>query len=127
MPMIACWVSHTCHLYVLYFQILFFPKYLRDVQGFNIKEIGDLAALPQALTSLVIFGGSYVADMYKAKGYPHITIRRTVNFCGSVVPAAILCCYYFVSCQIALAMGIMITCQSLMGFQTPGSKVKTFS
>lgn len=122
LPMIACWVAHTTHLYLLYCTILMFPKYLRDVQGFSIKEIGDLAALPQVMTIFVIFGGGFIADFLQNKGYSLLTIRRATNFLGSVVPGLICLCFYFVTCNIIAAMGIMITVQTLCGFQHPSSK-----
>ena len=121
--MVACWVAHTSHLYVVYCSILLFPKYLRDVQAFNIKQIGDLAALPQALTIVIIFGGSYIADWFSVNGYKLIHIRRAFNFCGSVIPALVLCGFYFVECDIGGAMVIMITVQTLAGLQHSSSKV----
>ena len=123
LPLAACWVAHTSHLYVVYCSILLFPKYLRDVQGFNIKQIGDLAALPQVLTVFVIFGGSYLADKLSSHGFKLILIRRVINFCGSVIPALVLGGFYFVECNIVGAMAIMITVQTLAGLQHSSSKV----
>ena len=123
LPLAACWVAHTTHLYVVYCSILLFPKYLRDVQGFNIKQIGDLAALPQALTVFIIFGGSHIADTLSSRGYKLILIRRALNFGGSVIPALVLCGFYFVGCNMVGAMVIMITVQTLAGLQHSSSKV----
>ena len=99
---------------------------LKTRSGFSIKEIGDLAALPQVMTIFVIFGGGYIADFLQNKGYNLLTIRRAINFLGSVVPGVICLCFYFVTCNIIAAMGIMITVQTLCGFQHPSSKVTLF-
>ena len=137
LPLVACWVAHTTHLYLNYSVILMFPKYLRDIQGkalnqsnkiivfsgFSIKEIGDLAALPQVMTIFLILSGGFIADKLQNLGYNLLTIRRTMNFIGSVVPGIICLCFYFVTCNIFAAMAIMITVQTLMGFQHPSSKV----
>ena len=95
----------------------------RLYSGFSIKEIGDLAALPQVMTIFLILSGGYIADKLQNLGYNLLTIRRTMNFIGSVVPGLICLCFYFVTCNIFTAMGIMITVQTLMGFQHPSSKV----
>lgn len=122
LPMVACWVAHTTSLYAVYCVILFFPKYLRDIQGFNIKEIGDLAAMPQALVVFVIFGGGFISDKLHARRVPLIKIRRVMNFMGSVVPALICTCFFFVHCDIVSAMAVMIIVQTLVGLQHPSSK-----
>ena len=122
LPMVACWVAHTTSLYAAYCVVLFFPKYLSDVQGFNIKDIGDLAAMPQALVVFIIFGGGFISDKLHARGVELIKIRRVMNFMGSVVPALVWSCFFFVRCDIVSAMAIMILGSTLTGLQHPSSK-----
>ena len=62
MPFIAVLVAHTTHLYSMYTFIQLFPKYLGDVQGKSIKDIGFLASMPQALTVFLIIFGSNISD-----------------------------------------------------------------
>ena len=61
-PFIAILVAHTTHLYSMYTFIQLFPKYLGDVQGKSIKDIGFLASMPQALTVFLIIFGSNISD-----------------------------------------------------------------
>ena len=68
MPFIAILVAHTTHLYSMYTFIQLFPKYLGDVQGKSIKDIGFLASMPQALTVFLIIFGSNISDWFYRLG-----------------------------------------------------------
>ena len=68
MPFIAILVAHTTHLYSMYTFIQLFPKYLGDLQGKSIKDIGFLASMPQALTVFLIVFGSNISDWLYGKG-----------------------------------------------------------
>ena len=68
MPYIAILVAHTTHLYSMYTFIQLFPKYLGDVQGKSIKDIGFLASMPQALTVFLIIFGSNISDWFYRLG-----------------------------------------------------------
>ena len=79
-----------------------------SLKGKNIKEIGALASLPQALTVVLILFGSHIADWLHGKGYKWIHIRRGLNSIGSILPGIFCFLYFFVGCNttavIAFAM-----------------------
>ena len=58
----AILVAHITHLYSMYTFIQLFPKYLGDIQGKSIKDIGFLASIPQAMTVVLIIFGSNISD-----------------------------------------------------------------
>ena len=75
MPFIAILVAHTTHLYSMYTFIQLFPKYLGDVQGKSIKDIGFLASMPQALTVFLIIFGSNISDWLYGQGIYFVELK----------------------------------------------------
>ena len=92
--------------------------------GYNIKEIGDMAAIPHILNVILTFTGGLLADRLYSKGFRLITIRRALNAAGSFLPALACFCYYLISCNILAAVLIMTFIQTLMALQYPSSKVR---
>ena len=84
MPLIAILVAHRtlysttfyAHLYSMYTFIQLFPKYLGDVQGKSIKDIGFLASMPQALTVFLIIFGSNISDWLYGKGINTVKLKN---------------------------------------------------
>lgn len=122
LPFWAITVAHTTHLFNLYTFIQLFPKYLRDIQGYNIKEVGALASLPQTCTIILIVCGASISDFFHNKGYEWKVIRKGLNFCGSIIPSIMCFFYFFVGCNIVTVVVISMFTQTLLGFQIPGSK-----
>ena len=83
MPFIAILVAHTTHLYSMYTFIQLFPKYLGDVQGKSINDIGFLASMPQALTVFLIVFGSNISDWLYEKG---ITLNNPLDNPNDMTP-----------------------------------------
>ena len=83
-----------------------------------------MAALPHAMTIILILTGGLLADSLHNRGIRLILIRRTLNAIGSFGPAIACFCFYLISCNVVGAVVIMSFIQTLMGLQHPSSKVR---
>ena len=138
MPFIAILVAHTTHLYSMYTFIQLFPKYLGDIQGKSIKDIGFLASMPQTLTVFLIIFGSNISDWlygngnismktpiiclipyeqcklsdsFESHGYSWKNIRRGLNCFGSIIPAGFCFLYFTFGCNIVAVISFAVITQ----------------
>ena len=138
MPFIAILVAHTTHLYSMYTFIQLFPKYLGDIQGKSIKDIGFLASMPQTLTVFLIIFGSNISDWlygngnismktpiiclipyeqcklsdsFESRDYSWKNIRRGLNCFGSIIPAGFCFLYFTVDCNIVAVISFAVITQ----------------
>jgi len=70
---------------VTYFLLFWLPKYLQDVQGFTLSEIGAAAWLPYlALGTGTILGGALPKYLIEKKGWSLNRARKTVMLSASL-------------------------------------------
>jgi len=78
---------YFCYAYNLSVYLVWFPKYLNDHRGFNLKQMGFYASL-LLLAGTVgdIFGGC-ISDLWAKKSHDLKTARRLVGAAGFLVSA----------------------------------------
>lgn len=97
---------------VTYFLLFWIPKYLQDVQGLSLKELGLAAWLPYTAMGLGTILGGYIPKLLiEKRGWTLNKSRKTVMFTASVfIP--LLCFFLFSGASpifaVLLISGVML-------------------
>ncbi|WAH60788.1 MFS transporter [Pseudomonas silvicola] len=82
-----------CLNFVNYFFITWFPTYLTTTQGFSLKELGTLGAIPALMGIPGSILGGIVSDWLYRKGFSLTTARKSClvggMLCSSVIALAV--------------------------------------
>jgi MFS transporter, ACS family, aldohexuronate transporter len=106
---------------VWWLYITWLPKYLFDVRGFSLKEIGMFAWLPYVTADVGSLGGGWLSGRLIARGWTVNRARKTVIVLGVICMLAGIPAALATSAGWALAW---IACVTL-GFQTWINNVQT--
>jgi MFS family permease len=86
---------YFCYGYALAVYLVWFPTYLKDGRGFNLKEMGLYAALPLLAGTVGDLVGGWVSDLWLKRTGNLVTARRVIGFGGfalataAIIPAAL--------------------------------------
>lgn len=98
---------------VTYFLLFWIPKYLQDVQGLSLKELGFAAWLPYTAMGLGTILGGYIPKLLiERRGWTLNKSRKTVMVTASVI-IPLLCFFLFSGANpivaVLLISGIMLS------------------
>jgi sugar phosphate permease len=86
---------YFCYGYCLAVYLDWFPTYLKESRGFNLKEMGFYAALPLAAGVIGDLAGGWLSDLWLKRTGNIAQARRVIGFTGftlaaaAIVPAAL--------------------------------------
>jgi MFS family permease len=86
---------YFCYGYALAVYIVWFPTYLKDERGFNLKEMGLYAALPLLAGTIGDLAGGWLTDGWLKRTGDITRARRVIGFTGfalataAMIPAAL--------------------------------------
>lgn len=81
-------LMYFCYGYCISVYLLWFPTYLRDHRGFNLKEMGFYASLPLLAGTLGDLGGGWLSDLWFKRTGNIVTARRGIAVTGFLLAAA---------------------------------------
>ncbi|CAL1281269.1 unnamed protein product, partial [Larinioides sclopetarius] len=108
------------------FLILFteLPNYMENVLHFNIRENGEISALPYIVQAPIAWIASYFADHLRKSGELSITdIRKIFNSIGNFGPAFAITLVTMSGCRPKLVVGLICLAMALNGFCYSGYHV----
>ena len=86
-PVIVIGVSLFCYNYILYFFMTWFPSYLIDAKGIDLKSMSIVTALPWLVGTFGFIGGGLLIDaIYKRTGRQFFS-RKIVLVCCLLIAA----------------------------------------
>ena len=106
---------------VWWLYITWLPKYLADVRGFSLKDIGLFAWLPYVSADAGSLGGGWLSGHLIARGWTPDRARKTVIVAGAIFMLAGIPAAFADSAGWALAFIACVT----FGFQTWINNVQT--
>ncbi|GFS37533.1 hypothetical protein NPIL_324571 [Nephila pilipes] len=100
------------------------PNFMENVLHFNIRENGEILALPYIIQALAAWMASYFADHLRKTGNLSITtIRKIFNSIGTFGPAFFMLCVTVSGCRPKLIIGWISLAMAFNGFCYSGYNV----
>ncbi|MBM3811626.1 MAG: MFS transporter [Acidimicrobiia bacterium] len=81
-------LMYFCYAYCVSVYLDWFPKYLNDHRGYNLKQMGFYAALPLLAGTIGDLAGGWVSDIWAHRSGNLKLARRGVAIAGFVIAAA---------------------------------------
>ncbi|XP_076809015.1 vesicular glutamate transporter 1-like isoform X1 [Clavelina lepadiformis] len=82
LPVWAIIVANFCRSWTFYLLIISQPAFFENVLGFNISELGFIAAVPHLVMTIIVPIGGVVADFLRRKEILSTTNVRKIMNCG---------------------------------------------
>jgi MFS family permease len=79
---------YACYGYCLSVYLDWFPTYLKDGRGFNLKQMGMYAALPLLAGTFGDLAGGWLSDLWLKRTGNISSARRFIGFAGFLIAAA---------------------------------------
>jgi MFS family permease len=79
---------YFCYAYCISMYLDWFPSYLKDYRGFNLKEMGFYASLPLLAGTLGDLAGGWISDRWAHRTGNLRLARRAVAIAGFLIAAA---------------------------------------
>jgi MFS transporter, ACS family, glucarate transporter len=105
---------YFCYGYSIDIYLDWFPKYLYDSRGVNLKQMGVYASLPFIAGAAGNLLGGWLSDLWAARTGNLTTARRVIAVLGFVIAAASILPATFTSHTTA---SVLFSCVSVFGLE----------
>ena len=123
LPFWALIVPHVTENYLSSTTVSWFPTYMKNFLGFDIKSAAFLASLPYLMKFFVQIGSAFLADGIIAKGWwgKTITVRKVFTCVGFLFPCiAYIIVGIYKDCPVPFAIVLLVIGESFLSFCYPG-------
>ncbi|MFN0170576.1 MAG: MFS transporter [Bryobacteraceae bacterium] len=107
-------LMYFCYAYCIAVYLDWFPKYLNDHRGFNLKQMGLYASLPLLAGTLGDLAGGWISDIWAKKSGNLKMARRGVAITGFLTAAVAILPATFTADPVAC---VWYTCVALFGLE----------
>jgi sugar phosphate permease len=107
-------MMYFCYGYSIDIYLDWFPKYLYDSRGVNLKQMGFYASLPFVAGAVGNLLGGWLSDLWAARTGNLRTARRVIAVLGFVIAAGSILPATFTSRTIA---SVVFSCVSVFGLE----------
>jgi len=122
-PFWALVIPHIGENYLSSTTVSWFPTYMKNFLGFDIKSAAFLASLPFLMKFFVQLGSAFFADVIIAKGWlgKTITVRKVFTSVGFLFPCvAYIIVGIYKTCPVPFAITLLVIGESFLSFCYPG-------
>ncbi|MGC2403618.1 MAG: MFS transporter [Acidobacteriaceae bacterium] len=107
-------MMYFCYGYAIDVYLDWFPKYLYDARGVNLKQMGFYASLPFVAGAVGNLLGGWLSDIWAARTGNLTAARRVVAVLGFVIAAGSILPATFTSNTVA---SVLFSCSSVFGLE----------
>jgi MFS family permease len=108
-------MMYFCYAYCISVYLDWFPKYLNEYRGFDLKHMGMYASLPLLAGTGGDLIGGWLSDRWAKRSGDLKTARRSVAIAGFVLAAAAILPATFTSSS---TVSVWYTCLAVFGLET---------
>lgn len=123
LPFWALVIPHIGENYLSSTTVSWFPTYMKNFLGFDIKSAAFLASLPFLMKFFVQLGSAFFADVIIAKGWlgKTITVRKVFTSVGFLFPCvAYIIIGIYKEIPVPFAITLLVIGESFLSFCYPG-------